>query len=460
MLRGILKRESLILNNIQKLIDPIIIIFIFKILFKKTDFFSFSQILFFLIITLVLNINRIYESHRIKILLTIIPKIFYISSSLTIFNLFFMDLNNIDKSPFIGFFILCFGYLFLHHFIVRFFLRRIRRKGFNSRNAVFVGNKESYKKFLEELKRYPWIGYKIIFWFSPNLKDYKDKKEINLNSLNCNGGIIDIKNYINFHDIDKIFFSHHDTDEITFEKLIEILGDTYIPISLLIDWKINSLSLNKEYFGDLLTLNIWNSDEPNFYLNIKASIDFIFALFGIVLLSPVFFLISLAIKIESKGPILFVQKRYGNKGKIFKMYKFRTMIEEKKHNHKYLEQAKFGDLRVTKFGKFLRKFSIDEFPQLINVLKGDMSLIGPRPHAIEHNEFYRKLIVGYMQRHSRKPGMTGLAQINGARGETSKIEKMELRIKYDLEYINNLNLINDLIILFKTFFHIFKGEAY
>ncbi len=460
MLRGLLKRESIILSNFQKLIDPIILIIIYSIVFEKAEFFSISQIFFFPIITFVLNINRIYESHRIKILFNIIPKIFYICSSLTILNLFFMDLNNIDNSTFIVFFTLCFGYLFLHHFILRFLLRRIRRKGFNSRNAVFVGNKESYKKLLEELKRYPWIGYRIIFWFSPNSKDYKEKKEINLDSLNCHGGIIDIKNSINLHNIDKIFFSHNDTDEITFEKLIEILGDTFVPISLLIDWEINSLSLNKEYFGDLLTLNIWNSDESNFYLNIKASIDFIFALSGIVFLSPLFFLISLAIKIESKGPILFVQKRYGAKGKIFKMYKFRTMYEEKERNHKFLEQAKLGDIRVTKLGRFLRKFSIDEFPQLINVLKGDMSLIGPRPHAIDHNEFYRKLIVGYMQRHSRKPGMTGLAQIKGARGETRKIESMELRIKYDLEYINNLNLINDLIIFFKTFFHIFKGEAY
>ena len=136
------------------------------------------------------------------------------------------------------------------------------------------------------------------------------------------------------------------------------------------------------------------------------------------------------------------------------------MYEEKERKPKFIVQAKLGDLRVTKIGKFLRKFSIDEFPQLINVLKGDMSLIGPRPHAVEHNEFYRKLIIGNMQRHSRKPGMTGLAQINGARGETSKIESMELRIKYDLDYINNSNLINDLIILLKTFLHILKGEAY
>jgi putative colanic acid biosynthesis UDP-glucose lipid carrier transferase len=125
-----------------------------------------------------------------------------------------------------------------------------------------------------------------------------------------------------------------------------------------------------------------------------------------------------------------------------------------------LIQAKLNDKRVTKVGKFLRKYSLDEFPQLINVIKGEMSLVGPRPHAIEHNEYYRKLITGYMQRHSKLPGMTGLAQINGARGETKNIKSMKLRVKYDIEYNNNWSLRKDLVILTKTFFYIFKGEAY
>ena len=140
------------------------------------------------------------------------------------------------------------------------------------------------------------------------------------------------------------------------------------------------------------------------------------------------------------------------------MYKFRTMIQN--DNSKKFIQAKFGDKRVTKIGKYLRKYSLDELPQLINVIKGEMSLVGPRPHASEQNEYYRSLILGYMQRHSRLPGMTGLAQINGARGQTSDINLMKLRIKYDLEYNDNWNLFKDFSILLKTFICVLKGSAY
>ena len=124
-----------------------------------------------------------------------------------------------------------------------------------------------------------------------------------------------------------------------------------------------------------------------------------------------------------------------------------------------LVQAKKYDERITNIGTFLRKYSLDELPQLINVIKGEMSLVGPRPHAVEHNEYYRKLITG-MQRHSNLPGMTGLAQVNGARGETSNIKLMELRIKFDLEYNNQWSLYNDFLILIKTFFSVIKGEGY
>ena len=142
------------------------------------------------------------------------------------------------------------------------------------------------------------------------------------------------------------------------------------------------------------------------------------------------------------------------------MYKFRTMFVSDKQTNQKVVQAQRNDSRITKIGKILRKYSLDELPQLINVIKGDMSLVGPRPHAIQHNEYYRKLITGYMQRHSKLPGMTGLAQINGARGETSNIEMMRERIEYDIDYNNNWNLMKDFIIIIQTFFVIFSGKSY
>jgi putative colanic acid biosynthesis UDP-glucose lipid carrier transferase len=160
--------------------------------------------------------------------------------------------------------------------------------------------------------------------------------------------------------------------------------------------------------------------------------------------------IAIAIKINSPGPIFFKQWRYGLSGKKIRVLKFRTMsVCEDGPN---VVQAKKNDPRVTKIGRFLRKTSLDEFPQFWQVITGELSLVGPRPHAVAHNEQYRALIRGYMLRHMVKPGITGWAQVNGWRGETAEIEKMEQRVRHDLEYIRNWNLLLDLKIIFMTVF--------
>ena len=160
---------------------------------------------------------------------------------------------------------------------------------------------------------------------------------------------------------------------------------------------------------------------------------------------------------DSKGPIIFRQKRYGINGKSFNILKFRSMKLIKNYN---INQATKNDERITKVGRILRKLSLDELPQIVNVFFGDMSFVGPRPHAVEHNEEYRKLIKGYMQRHSLKPGITGLAQVEGFRGETPRIEDMEKRVYFDLKYQKEQNLFLDLKILIKTFFTLISSKAY
>ena len=212
------------------------------------------------------------------------------------------------------------------------------------------------------------------------------------------------------------------------------------------------MSFMAEEIGDLFALNLWNPLTLNLNKYIKRIFDLIVAIPTLIFLLPIF-LIALSIKFTSKGPIFYKQLRCGLRGKIFTIYKFRTLKDEVENQIKTIEQVKVNDKRVTKVGAILRKYSLDELPQLINVIKGEMSIVGPRPHAIQHNEHYRKLITGYMQRHSRIPGITGLAQINGARGETSKIEKMQLRVFdfHDLqEYNNNWNLWKDIKILLNT----------
>ena len=450
MFRGILRAKSKDINNFQRIIDLLVTTLIFGITLSNNNIFSNLNYLFvFFIYALILNSINIYESYRVKNIINIFPKIIFVSSTLTIVSIFFTELIfPINNVVILEFFSLLFVYLCIHHLLIRYFLRKIRSKGYNSRNALFIGNKEHFQVVQKQLKEFPWLGYKIRYWFSTHSKDY--------NEACCDGGINDLESISKIKDIDKVFFSHDDSDEIKFNKILKILGDLCIEVSYIVDWKISSLSLQKEYFGEIFALNIWNPEDSLLNQKIKRLFDVIISVILLFFLSPLFVLIMIAIKVSSKGSIIFKQKRYGLNGKEFNMYKFRTMYIKSNQ----LIQAKLNDKRVTKVGKFLRKYSLDEFPQLINVIKGEMSLVGPRPHAIEHNEYYRKFITGYMQRHSKLPGMTGLAQINGARGETKNIKSMKLRVKYDIEYNNNWSLRKDLVILTKTFFYIFKGEAY
>jgi putative colanic acid biosynthesis UDP-glucose lipid carrier transferase len=180
----------------------------------------------------------------------------------------------------------------------------------------------------------------------------------------------------------------------------------------------------------------------------KRASDVVLASLLLILAAPAMGLIALAVKLTSPGRVIFRQRRYGLDGAEITVYKFRTMTVTEDGSS--IVQATKDDARITPLGRFLRRYSLDELPQLINVLQGRMSVVGPRPHAVAHNEQYRKIIRGYMVRHKVTPGITGLAQINGCRGETSKIEDMERRVHYDLEYLRRWSLGLDIRILVRT----------
>ncbi|HRX40675.1 MAG TPA: exopolysaccharide biosynthesis polyprenyl glycosylphosphotransferase, partial [Parvularculaceae bacterium] len=181
---------------------------------------------------------------------------------------------------------------------------------------------------------------------------------------------------------------------------------------------------------------------------LKTLEDKILGLTAFALALPILAIIAIAIKLQSKGPIFFKQKRHGFNNEVFTIYKFRTMTVAE--DGERVEQAKANDPRVTPLGKFLRRYSLDELPQLINVLKGEMSLVGPRPHALAHNHAYAQTIENYSGRHKMKPGLTGWAQVNGYRGETSENELMAERVRYDLEYVDKWSLWFDFKILVLT----------
>ena len=184
---------------------------------------------------------------------------------------------------------------------------------------------------------------------------------------------------------------------------------------------------------------------------VKTAQDYVLGSLILLLISPLMLVIALAIKLTSKGPVLYKQQRHGWNGEKIWVYKFRSMTVHTEKDFQ-ITQASRHDVRITPLGAFLRRTSLDELPQFINVLQGRMSIVGPRPHAVVHNEYYKELVPGYMLRHKVKPGITGWAQINGYRGETDTLEKMQKRVEFDLHYIENLSLALDLKIIFQTMY--------
>jgi putative colanic acid biosynthesis UDP-glucose lipid carrier transferase len=181
---------------------------------------------------------------------------------------------------------------------------------------------------------------------------------------------------------------------------------------------------------------------------VKRSSDVVLSLLILLLISPVLLAVAIGVKMSSPGPVIFRQRRTGLDGEIIEVYKFRSM--RSLEDGQVVVQARRGDSRITPFGAFIRRTSLDELPQFVNVLQGRMSIVGPRPHAVAHNEQYRRLVKAYMARHKVKPGITGWAQVNGLRGETETLDKMAARIEYDLEYLRNWTLGLDLLIIART----------
>jgi putative colanic acid biosynthesis UDP-glucose lipid carrier transferase len=220
------------------------------------------------------------------------------------------------------------------------------------------------------------------------------------------------------------------------------------------------MRFNVEQLGNGFCISLWGQDDSIIDRKLKRLLDLALAGSAVILLSPLLLVVGLLISLTSPGPILFYQDRYGLDGHRFKIYKFRTMHVTESGDTPGLKQAQRDDPRITPIGKLLRRWSIDELPQLLNVLNGSMSLVGPRPHAVDHNELYRRLIPGYMQRHLFKPGMTGLAQVEGWRGETAELEAMARRVEADLRYQREWSLNLDIKILLRTILHLRSPNAY
>ena len=272
------------------------------------------------------------------------------------------------------------------------------------------------------------------------------------------GKIEDMAGYVKKNRIQFIYLSLPMTSRPRILQILDDLKDTTASIYFVPDMFITDLIQGRsDSVCGVAVISVCDTPFRGFNGAVKRISDIIFSLLILLLILPVMLVIALLVKLDSPGPVIFRQRRYGLDGEQIVVYKFRSMAVTEDGGK--IEQARKNDARITRLGSFLRRTSLDELPQFINVLQGRMSIVGPRPHAVAHNEMYRTLIKGYMVRHKVRPGITGWAQVNGQRGETDTVEKMQARIDFDLDYLRNWSLQLDIYIILKTIRLVFKDSA-
>ena len=461
--KSIFKSYSGLITAISRINDPLVVIFAAFIAYGLR--FSFSDlelpkdykmlILFSLFcVVLVFPLFNLYSSWRGQGLFKQAKAVFSAWASvalLLIVILFSLKISSEYSRLWLAYWcILGLFFLLLSRIIVYSFLQYQRKRGRNTRYAVVIGAGDLSKKILAQVNNSPWTGYKINGLFD----DDSHLKKMEIDGYKILGSVSDVGQYVSNHRIDEIWIALPLRAEKRVKELLYDLRHYTGNIKFIPD--IFGFSLLNQSMTEVACLPAVNlSDSPMGGGNqlIKAIEDRVFGLFFIMLIVPIATLIALMIKITSPGPVLFKQRRHGWDGRIINVYKFRTMKVHDEHDGSVTQAIK-GDHRVTSFGAFLRRTSLDELPQFFNVLQGKMSIVGPRPHAIQHNEMYKEKVNKYMLRHMVKPGITGWAQVNGFRGETDTLDKMKNRVEYDLYYIENWSLWFDLKIIFLT---IFKG---
>ena len=335
--------------------------------------------------------------------------------------------------------------------VIRKILRHVRRRGRNTRTAVVVGAGDLGLSVARHLLRNRWMGITVRGYFD-------DKKTGVVGERSVLGATQDLSEYVRRNHIDYVYLALPMRAEEKVKRLVAELSDSTATVFLVPDIFQFELLLSGSvnYLGEIPAIALWDSPFLGFNAALKRLLDLVLGGLILIGIAPLLALIALAVKLSSPGPVFFVQWRYGLGGQPFKVYKFRSM-RVCEDGYCFMQATK-GDARVTSLGAFLRRTSLDELPQFLNVLQGEMSIVGPRPHAVAMNEEYRKRVAGYMLRHKVKPGITGLAQVNGYRGETDTLEKMEGRIRYDLQYMRTWSPLLDVKIILQTVVGGFVGK--
>jgi putative colanic acid biosynthesis UDP-glucose lipid carrier transferase len=464
--RSLLQRRSGLVNVLQPLLDGLVIIGVAWFLIKYNIGYLTQDYIIFLLMLMGI-VSFMYDRYAI----------YRTSSSFShkVFNLF-----NAWTISFIGLFILGFlakqTELYSRVFIIELFVlgfvlqclvhysvRRLTlgmNKHSQSENVIIVGSGQLANYLEHKISTNPWLNQKVIGNVSiqeealnkpsavdSGLKDYKTNNTIKL------GKVSELPELIDAHEINTIYIVTPLESSTVLEKLYFVLLDKHVSIHWIPDiFSLRLINHSVREIAGIPVLTLSETPLTGVSKLTKSIEDKVLSFLILLLISPLFLIVALAIKLDSSGPVFFRQKRTGWNGKTFNIWKFRSMYTNQpvSSDPKELKQAQKNDPRITKVGAFIRRTSLDELPQLINVLTGDMSLVGPRPHAVQHDQVYSERVDDYYARNNIKPGMTGLAQVRGYRGETKDIDQMTKRIESDIEYINNWSLWLDLSILVRT----------
>lgn len=334
-------------------------------------------------------------------------------------------------------------------------LGAMRKRGLYTSNVAIVGARELGTLLARTILDEPWMGLNPIGFYDD--RKPSGARPLSHEPIEVIGNLDALIAHAHEGRVDIVYITLPMRAEARIHDLIAKLSDTTVSVYMVPDFfMFDLLHASWGNVGDLPVVSI--SESPFYGVDgvVKRMEDILISSLLLLMIAIPMIVIAIGVKMSSPGPIIFRQYRYGLRGNRIEVWKFRTMTVQE--NDAVVVQAQKNDPRVTRFGAFLRRTSLDELPQLLNVVQGTMSIVGPRPHAVAHNEQYRKLIGRYMLRHKVKPGITGWAQVNGWRGETDSLDKMQRRVEFDLAYIHNWSLWLDLKIIFRTAFVVFGDK--
>lgn len=448
------KSNASLISMVQRFSDiTIILLGLYCICFIHHQYFGTKELLIGLIVLVIFQmiggITDFYRSWRgvkISTELKLLLQNWTLGLIFTLGIISFLSNFNFTFNIFLQWYIVVSFTIVLCRIAIRFAAGLIRKFGYNTRYVAVAGSMPAGINLLRSFEEEPWLGFVV-------KGVYDDQSTDDISNIVYAGTLSDLISEAKAGKLDRIYIAMRMGDEEKLKNLVRELTNTTCSVMLIPDiFTFNILQSRTEEVNGVPVVPLFDTPLNGINMVFKRLEDIIVSFVILVLISPVLFIIACTVKLSSPGPVLFRQIRYGMDGKPIKVWKFRSMTVME--NDSVVTQATKNDVRVTKVGRFLRRTSLDELPQFFNVLQGEMSIVGPRPHAVAHNEQYRHLIEGYMLRHKVKPGITGLAQVNGWRGETDTLEKMQKRVEFDLEYIREWSVWLDLKIICLT---VFKG---